>query len=88
MTPDSSLRSRLAGLVALALGASFDARAQETVPAVIPVEVLAVDAALATGSIISSSWKMTRPTVARQPARAARAVVLEGSGKAKVLARA
>lgn len=80
--------SRLAAIVASTLCVVAPSGAADTVPAVIPVEVLAVDPALATGAIASSSWAIKRPTVARQPARAARAVVLEGSGKGKVLALA
>jgi len=79
---------RLVAFVASALGLIAHAIAADTVPAVIPLEVLPVDPALGTGAIASSSWAVKRPIVARQPARAARAVVLQGSGKGKVLALA
>jgi hypothetical protein len=81
------LNSRFAALCACALAAVAQSQPADT-PAVIPIEVLAVDPALATGAIASSSWAVKRPTVARQPARAARAVVLTESRKGKVLALA
>lgn len=87
MTVVGSLRSQLALLTLLSV-AFVDAGAQETVRAVLPVEVLPLDAGLGAGAITSSSWKVVRPKVALQPARAARAVVLTGSGKGKVLALA
>lgn len=82
-----SLRSVLAALIAASWGLIAPARAEDAVPAVIPLEVLAIDPQLAVGAITSSGFKVKWPIVARQPARAARAVVLE-KGKGKVLALA
>jgi len=86
MTVHGSLRSRFALFVTLAPGLMAQALAADTISAVIPVEVLTVDPALATGNIASSSWAVKRPIVARQPARAARAVYVIGKDKVLALA--
>jgi hypothetical protein len=57
----------------------------ETVDATIPIEVLAMDPALASGGIsLQATW--TSPRIALQPARAARAVILEKNGDVLMLA--
>ena len=63
------------------------AGAEEALPAMIPVEVLAVDPALATGELWRGGTRWSEPAVALQPARLARAIVVEKSGgKGQVLA--
>ncbi len=64
---------------------SVTAASIETVDATIPIEVLPVDPALATGGIpLQPAWSW--PRIALQPARAAKAVVLEKNGDVLMLA--
>ena len=55
-------------------------RAEEPLSAMIPVEVLEVDPALATGELWRGGIKWTEPRVALQPARVARAIVIDKAG--------
>jgi len=65
------------------------ARAEEPLSAMIPVEVLEMDPALATGELWRGGIKWTEPRVALQPARVARAIVIDKAGpKSPVLALA
>jgi len=56
------------------------ARAEEPLSAMIPVEVLEVDPALATGELFRGSVRWSEPDVALQPARVARAIVVDKAG--------
>ena len=59
--------------------------------ATIPIEVLAVDPAIAEGEILigTNQWALAPPAIAMQPARIARGAVIENSaGRPKVLALA
>src|SRR5690349_11828793 len=56
------------------------ARAEEPLSAMIPVEVLEVDQALASGELWRGGIKWSEPEIALQPARVARAVVVETAG--------
>ena len=56
------------------------ARAEEPMSAIIPVEVLEVDPALATGELWRGGIKWSEPEVALQPARVTRAIVADGAG--------
>jgi hypothetical protein len=70
-----------AGMTPLAVTAA----SIETVDATIPIEVLPVDPALATGGVpLQPTWSW--PRIALQPARAAKAVVLEKNGDVLMLA--
>ena len=65
------------------------ARAEEPLSAMIPVEMLDVDPALATGELWRGTVKWTEPPVALQPARIARAIVIDkAGGKNSILALA
>jgi hypothetical protein len=65
------------------------ARAEEPLSAMIPVEVLEVDPALATGELWRGTVKWSEPPVALQPARVARAIVIDKvGGKSSILALA
>jgi hypothetical protein len=65
------------------------ARAEEPLPAMIPVEMLEVDPALATGELWRGTVKWTEPPVALQPARVARAIAIDKAGaKSPILALA
>jgi len=55
-------------------------RAEEPLSAMIPVEVLEVDPALATGELWRGGIKWTEPSVALQPARVARAIAIDKAG--------
>ena len=62
-------------------------RAEEPLSAMIPVEVLAVDPALATGELWRRGVKWSEPPVALQPARVARAIAIDkAGGKSPLLA--
>ncbi len=64
-------------------------RAEEPLPAMIPVEMLELDPALATGELWRGGVKWTEPSVALQPARVARAIVIDKAGsKSPMLALA
>jgi hypothetical protein len=74
-----------ASLLCLAASTLAAAPPPQTVDATIPIEVLAVDPALATGGIpLQRTW--SSPRIAMQPARAARATVLEKNGDVLTLA--
>jgi len=62
-------------------------RAEEPLSAMIPVEVLEVDPALATGELWRTGVKWSEPSVALQPARVARAIAIDkAGGKSPLLA--
>jgi len=62
-------------------------RAEEPLSAMIPVEVLEVDPALATGELWRGTVKWSEPPVALQPARVARAIAIDkAGGKSAILA--
>ena len=64
-------------------------RAEEPLSAMIPVEVLEVDPALATGELWRRGVKWSEPPVALQPARVARAIAIDkAGGKSPLLALA
>jgi hypothetical protein len=64
-------------------------RAEEPLSAMIPVEVLEADPALATGELWRGGVKWSEPHVALQPARVARAIAIDkGGGKISILALA
>src|ERR1041384_1997691 len=67
-------------LIATATCVGPVARAEEPMSAMIPVEVLEVDPALATGELWRGVVKWNEPDVALQPARLARAIVADGAG--------
>jgi hypothetical protein len=67
-------------LTATATSVGPAARAEEPMSAMIPVEVLEVDPALATGELWRGGMKWSEPEVALQPARVTRAVVADGAG--------
>ena len=56
-------------------------RAEEPLSAMIPVEVLEVDPALATGELWRGVVKWSEPAVALQPARVARAIAIDKAGQ-------
>ena len=63
------------------------ARAEEPLSAMIPVEVLEVDPALATGELWRGTVKWSEPPVALQPARVTRAIAIDkAGGKSSILA--
>ncbi len=65
------------------------ARAEEPLSAMIPVEVLEVDPALATGELWRRGVRWSDPSVALQPARVARAIAIDKAGsKGSILALA
>lgn len=65
------------------------ATAEETLSAMIPVEVLDADPALATGELWRGGVKWSEPAVALQPARVARAIAIDkAGGKSPILALA
>jgi hypothetical protein len=72
-------------LIAATTCIATTARAEESMSAMIPVEVLEVDPALATGELWRGTVKWSEPRIALQPARVARAIVGE-SGNSTILA--
>ena len=75
-----------AALVSVSLvNAAGAASPPETVDATIPIEVLAIDPALATGAI-ATGRQWSAPKIAMQPARAARGAVLAGKQEVLLLA--
>jgi hypothetical protein len=89
--PSSISHSRPA-LILLSMVLAIHSLAQagtDDLEAVIPVEVLPVDASLATGKIAGGGLRWSDPVVALQPARIARGIVIdETNGRGKVLALA
>jgi hypothetical protein len=75
-------------LFATTIGMAPAASAEEPLSAMIPVEVLEVDPALATGELWRGTVKWSEPAVALQPARVARAIVTDKGGKSTILALA
>lgn len=73
-------------LIAATIGVAPEARAEEPLSAMIPVEVLEVDPALAVGELFRGVVKWNEPDVALQPARVARAIVVDKAGKTTMLA--
>ena len=76
-------------LIATTICMGSAARAEEPLSAMIPVEMLEVDPALVTGELWRGGIKWTEPRVALQPARVARAIVIDKAGaKSPILALA